>query len=76
MSTSFALSFGVIREVIRGNVEEDVVKEGSVTINAKKLYEIIREVPNEQVQLKRLENDWVEIRAWKPECLSNHRAGA
>src|SRR5262245_15270770 len=24
-------------------------------------YEIIREVPNEQVQLKRLENDWVEM---------------
>ena len=48
---------------VRGEVEGDVSKEGTVTINAKKIYEIIREVPNEQVQLKRLENDWVEIRS-------------
>ena len=33
----------------------NVVKEDSVTFNAKELYEIVREVPNEQVQLKRLE---------------------
>jgi DNA polymerase-3 subunit beta len=50
---------------VRGEVEGDVAKEGSVTINAKKIYEIIREVPNEQVQLKRLDNDWVEIRSGK-----------
>jgi DNA polymerase-3 subunit beta len=50
---------------VRGEVEGDVVKEGSVTINAKKVYEIIREIPNEQVQLKRLDNDWVEIRSGK-----------
>jgi DNA polymerase-3 subunit beta len=48
---------------VRGEVEGEVSKEGTVTINAKKIYEIIREVPNEQVQLKRLENDWVEIRS-------------
>lgn len=47
---------------VRGAIEGDVAKEGTVTINAKKIYEIIREVPNEQVQIKRLENDWVEIR--------------
>ena len=50
---------------VRGDVEGEVIKEGTVTVNAKKLYEIIREVPNEQVQLKRLENDWVEIRSGK-----------
>ena len=50
---------------VRGNVEGHVVKDGSVTVNAKKLYEIVREVPNEQVHLKRLENDWVEIRSGK-----------
>ena len=46
---------------VRGSVDAEVVKEGTVTVNAKKIYEIIREVPNEQVQLKRLDNDWVEI---------------
>ena len=50
---------------VRGEIEGDVSKEGMVTVNAKKIYEIIREVPNEQVQLKRLENDWVEIRSGK-----------
>ncbi len=50
---------------VRGDVEGEVIKEGTVTVNAKKLYEIIREVPNEQVQLKRLENEWVEIRSGK-----------
>jgi DNA polymerase III subunit beta len=50
---------------VRGRVDGEVVKEGTVTVNAKKLYEIIREVPHEQVQLKRLENEWVEIRSGK-----------
>jgi DNA polymerase-3 subunit beta len=50
---------------VRGEIEGDVTREGTVTVNAKKIYEIIREVPNEQVQLKRLENDWVEIRSGK-----------
>ena len=50
---------------VRGDVEGEVIKEGTITVNAKKLYEIIREVPNEQVQLKRLENEWVEIRSGK-----------
>ena len=50
---------------VRGEVEGDVAKEGTITVSAKKLYEIIREVPNDQVQLKRLDNDWVEIRSGK-----------
>ena len=50
---------------VRGQVEGEVAKEGTITVSAKKLYEIVREVPNDQVQLKRLENDWVEIRSGK-----------
>jgi DNA polymerase III subunit beta len=50
---------------VRGEIEGDVAKEGTITVNAKKIYEIIREVPNDQVQIKRLENDWVEIRSGK-----------
>jgi DNA polymerase-3 subunit beta len=48
---------------IRGVVEGEVVREGIVSVNAKKLYEIVRELPEEQLQLKRLENEWVEIRS-------------
>ena len=50
---------------VRGQVEGEVTKEGTVTVNAKKLYELIREVSHDQVQLKRLENEWVEIRSGK-----------
>src|SRR4026208_550730 len=50
---------------VRGEVESDIGKEGTVTVNAKKIYEIIREVPNQQVQIKRLENDWLEVRSGK-----------
>ena len=50
---------------VRGVVDGEVVKPGTLTVNAKKLYEIIREIPTEQVQLKRLENDWIEIRSGK-----------
>ena len=50
---------------VRGKVEGEIIEEGTVSVNAKKLYEIIREVPSEPVQLKRLENDWVEIKSGK-----------
>ena len=50
---------------VRGVVDGEIVKPGSVTVNAKKLYEIVREIAAEQVQLKRLENDWVEIKSGK-----------
>jgi DNA polymerase-3 subunit beta len=50
---------------VRGIVDGEVVKAGTLTVNAKKLYEIIREIPTEQVQLKKLDNDWVEIKSGK-----------
>ena len=50
---------------VRGRVEGEVTKEGAVTIGAKKLYEIIRGVSEDLVHLKRLENEWVEIRGGK-----------
>ncbi|MDH3442798.1 MAG: DNA polymerase III subunit beta [Deltaproteobacteria bacterium] len=50
---------------VRGEVEGEVVKTGTLTVNAKKLYEIVREIPTDEVQLKRLDNDWVEIKSGK-----------
>jgi DNA polymerase-3 subunit beta len=50
---------------VRGEVDGEIVKPGTLTVNAKKLYEIVREIPAEQIHLKRLENDWVEIRSGK-----------
>ncbi len=39
----------------------EVIKEGSITLNAKKLFEIVKELPNEEIALTRKENDWVNI---------------
>lgn len=50
---------------VRGRIDGDVVKEGAITLNAKKLYEIVREAPEESMQIKRLENDWAEIKSGK-----------
>lgn len=50
---------------VRGRFEGEVAQEGSITVNAKKLYEIVREAPEETLRLKRLENDWVEIKSGK-----------
>ena len=50
---------------VRGRLEGEVLEEGAVTVNAKKLYEIVREAPEATIQLKRLENDWVEVKSGK-----------
>src|SRR3972149_5038820 len=46
---------------VRGRLDAEVLKEGMVTVNAKKFFEIVREAPEEIIHLKRLENEWVEI---------------
>jgi len=50
---------------VRGTLTGEVSQEGTITVNAKKLYEIVREAPEETLQLKRLENDWVEVKSGK-----------
>src|SRR3972149_5549477 len=50
---------------VRGRLDAEVSGEGTITVNAKKLYEIVREAPEETLQLKRLEKDWVEGKSGK-----------
>ena len=50
---------------VRGRLDAEVSGEGTITVNAKKLYEIVREAPEETLQLKRLENDWLEVKSGK-----------
>src|SRR5919109_1294917 len=42
-----------------------VTREGKITVSAKKLYEIIKELPDETISFSTKENDWVEIRCGK-----------
>lgn len=42
-----------------------VTREGRITVAAKKLYEIVKELPEEIISFSTKENDWVEIRCGK-----------
>lgn len=43
----------------------EIIKKGKITVAAKKLFEIIRELPEEEISFAAKENDWVEIRCGK-----------
>jgi DNA polymerase III subunit beta len=42
-----------------------VVAEGKITVSAKKIYEIIKELSDDEIVFSTKENDWVEIRCGK-----------
>ena len=41
--------------------QAQIIKEGSIVIDAKKIYEIVKEMPQQEIRFKRKENYWVEI---------------
>lgn len=43
----------------------DVIREGKITVAAKKLYEIIKELPDQEISFSTRENDWIDIRCGK-----------
>jgi DNA polymerase-3 subunit beta len=46
---------------LRGRYAADVEKSGAVTVSAKKMFEIVRELPEEDVQIRVEEGNWVKI---------------
>lgn len=46
---------------IKSSYKADVVTEGKITVSAKKLFEIIKELPNKTVNFTSKSNFWVEI---------------
>ncbi len=46
---------------LRGRYAAAVEKPGSVTVSAKKMYEIVRELPSEDVQINVDDGNWVKI---------------
>ncbi len=50
---------------IKGFYPANVVSKGSVTINARKLFDILRALPDLEVHLTREENDWVSLKCGK-----------
>ena len=50
---------------LKGFYPAEIIKEGRATLSAKKLYEVIKELPEKEVFLKLKENQWVEISSGK-----------
>jgi len=50
---------------MKGSYPADVTKTGRITVSAKKLYEIIKELPEEEIRFSTRENDWVDLRCGK-----------
>ena len=50
-----------LETVFFGKYEADVTNDGTISINAGKLFEIIREYPDETIRINEVENRWVEI---------------
>ena len=50
---------------MRSSYPTQVIKEGKITVAAKKVYEIVKELSDEKLVFSAKENDWVEIRSGK-----------
>ena len=50
---------------MRGLYKATVLEAGGVTISARKLYEIIKELPNGEIELTSGDNNWTTIQAGK-----------
>jgi DNA polymerase-3 subunit beta len=50
---------------MKSSFPADVTKTGKITVSAKKLYEIIKELPEEEIHFSTRENDWVDLRCGK-----------
>jgi len=50
---------------MKSSYPTSVVKEGKITVSAKKIYEIIKELADEEIIFSTKENDWVEISCGK-----------
>jgi len=52
---------------VRGRYKADVKAEGGLTISARKLFEIVRELPEDDVTIESTENNWAVVTSGKSE---------
>jgi DNA polymerase-3 subunit beta len=50
---------------IKGQYQGEVKKPGNITLSAKKLYEVVKELPEKDVSFRMKENQWVEVKSGK-----------
>ena len=59
---SFFLTVTDLETGIRENLKAKVHQEGKATVSAKKLYEIVRELPEETIKIQKKENHWITVK--------------
>src|SRR3990172_6137536 len=59
---SFFLTVTDLETGIRENLKAKGHQEGKATVSAKKLYEIVRELPEETIQIQKKENHWITVK--------------
>jgi len=50
---------------VRRQCTADVKRKGSLTVGARKLYEMVREIPEGDVRIRQQDNAWIEVSAGK-----------
>lgn len=50
---------------MKGIYPAEILSPGRITVGAKKIYEIVKELPNQQISFSAKDNDWVEITCGK-----------
>jgi DNA polymerase-3 subunit beta len=62
---AFFLTVTDLETGIREKLKASVHQEGKATVSAKKMYEIVRELPEETIQVQKKENHWITIKCGK-----------
>ena len=62
---SFHLTGTDLEIGIREELTAKVHQEGKASVSAKKLYEIVRELPDETIHIQKKENQWITDSMWK-----------
>ena len=50
---------------LKGSHPAEIIKAGKTTLSARKIYEVIKELPEKDISLRLKENQWVEIKSGK-----------
>ncbi|WP_020678236.1 DNA polymerase III subunit beta [Geopsychrobacter electrodiphilus] len=50
---------------VRSKFSTQIIEDGKITVSAKKLFEIIRELPDKEINFKSKDNCWIEIKCDK-----------
>ena len=61
IDTDLSLSATDLETGFEGCYPAKVESQGSIALNARKFYEIVRDFPSEEIKLNEIENHWIEI---------------